>query len=431
MPSPKLQSDDGLTPLQRLQGHLGQSERWIRYSTPVGRVLLALGAVAGIGGLGAFAFSVLNNSSDKPPPNIRVVRVATAELPTPTVTPGPPPAQVIEQPVNVEIWRASTFAWPAAGRISAFFGLGDRTGITIETEPGGEVLASSRGIVKSVGAAAADRHSIVIEHEGGLKSLYANVADPTIEAGQRIERRQPIGKAGPGRAGRGQIHFELLSGTEALDPLRYLPTTAPDPLLAKPESSSCPTTVLAADPASSLNLIFSSDALRSYSIKEASVRSLPDGSQKDIEARPKGQLSLAIDVRPRAPGSSRSVEYVLEAIFGNGTDLRSATCRLSLNTATLIPGSGPSALSIAPTPPRPSTATPVPGTATVTPTRTKTPTRTPTGSRTVTATAKTTGTAKTGTPKRGTAGATQAPATPKKGTPAPSKSGTPASPSTQ
>jgi hypothetical protein len=417
MPLPKFSSDDGFTPLDKLRSHLGESERWVRFSGPVSRVLIAVVAVAGLGGIGVLIAGALKGGPEETAPRIRVASIATAVLPSPSVPAGPPPAQVIEQPVNVEVWRASTFAWPAAGRISAFFGLGDRTGITIETEPDGEVLASSRGVVKSVGAAAADRYSIVIEHEGGLKSLYANVAGPMIEAGQRIERRQPIGKAGPGRAGRGQVHFELISGTEALDPLRYLPSTAPDPLLARPESSSCPTSVLAADPASSLNLIFSSDALRSFTIKEASVKSVPGGSQQDIEARPRGQLSLSIDVRPRAAGASTPSAYVLETIFGNGTELRSASCRLTVNTANLIPGSGLGELTIAPTP-KPATATPTPGPATVTPTRTKTPTRTPTGSRTPgvgTKTATPKPGTKTATPKKGT----KTP-TPKKGTSTPS-----------
>jgi murein DD-endopeptidase MepM/ murein hydrolase activator NlpD len=406
MPLPWFPRDDAFTLQDRIRAHLGESETWARFSGPVGKVLLACSLLAGITAVSYGVATIVSQPAAEP--EVRVARMATIPLPTATPTVAPP-AQVVEQDVEGQVWRSSSFAWPIGGRIAAFFGLGDPTGLTIETEPGATVLASARGVVKSLLPSVGGRSSIVIEHDGGMSTAYGNLVDTLVSVGQRIDRRQPIAKAGQGRGGRGQIHFEMIFGAEALDPLRYLPASAPDPVLATPDSIECPGEAFAVDPASTLNFIFTSEALRSYTVKEASVKTAAGASQRDIEARNRGQLSLTVDVHPRPAGSSGSAEYILDVIFSNGTDLRSSSCSLTVVTPTLIPAGDPGDLTVSSTPvPQPAALASTPGTTTTTPSRTGTVTPTGTqtpGTPTKTATAKhgaqTKTPTRTKTPRRG------------------------------
>ena len=389
-----MRTGDGLTPPQRIRLHLESSEIWVRFSGPIGNLLLAATVFIVLGGLIASVVKGKQQDSSDSLPTIRVLSFIPTNLDLETEVLAPPP-QAFDQSIGLEVWRTSSFVWPAAGKIIAAFGAGDATGITIETDSRVDIRASSRGTVSFVETGTPRGSDVTIDHEGGIRTLYAGLSEAWVTVGQRVERRQVIGKAAGPRVAGNQMHFSLIHQGEPVDPLRFLPASYLDPALGGPETSDCPASAVSADPASSLNVIFSSDLLRSYSIKAASIRVAHESGVQDAEARPKGPLSLVVSIPPRPVQSTGSLEYDLETIFGNGSDLLSATCRFIVKKAAAIPPAGSAELRLTPT------ATPIPkATSTTvvpyTPTPTIKSTRVP-----MTPTAKggslTTGTAKKGT----------------------------------
>ena len=65
---------------------------------------------------------------------------------------------------------------------------------------------------------------MLVRHPGGAVTAYAHLEDALAERGDRVERGQPIARAGAsGSATEPQLHFQLRQGRRTLDPLLYLP----------------------------------------------------------------------------------------------------------------------------------------------------------------------------------------------------------------
>jgi hypothetical protein len=277
---------------------------------------------------------------------------------------GPPPVP-FEQPVEVEVWRFSDVVWPASGRILSGLGPGNESGLTLATERSDEVRAAARGSVRNLEEVGPGRFKVVIDHENETSSTYANLSETRMAAGQRVERRQVIGRSSAGR-----LQFELTYRGEAVDPLRFLPASFLDPSLGGASSAVCQGEAIVADPASSLNVMFVSDQLRSYAVKDVSVRPASAGLP-EVQARPKGLLGVLVTVPPLAPESHGRLAYQLETVFSNGIDSRVASCELLVMRANAVPGPGAAEVRLTPT----ATASPKPTSTTLVPhTRTPSPT---------------------------------------------------------
>jgi len=373
---PWQRNEDGFSPLDRLIHSITSSELWIRYSTPAG-IALALVAVA-LGAYGIFALASSGNDS-QPQTVLSRPDTPTPQPPTPTATAASslPPAQVLDQPVSVEVIRNSTFVWPAAGRLSR----ADAKGMSIELGVDPAVKASSRGVVGEVGS-----NVISIDHDGGMSTRYFNLAGVSASTGQRVEKGQVIGwgtSAGPGSIG--PVRFEMRSGNQLLDPRLYLPSTHADPATAKSDVATCPSAAIVVDPASSVNLLLTSDELRQYKLLRVVVTpKAPDAPA--IAARARGDLGVTMDVEPAKAVKSQAQEYSLDFTFSStsGSSNRTATCQLSLVTASSIPADGldtsvatPTEEVAVPPPPLAQANTPTPS-----PVSTRTPTPAVTGTRT-------------------------------------------------
>lgn len=122
---------------------------------------------------------------------------------------------------------ASNFAWPVSYGVSDPLGPAfqhARAGINIPAELGDPVLAVKAGVVLHAAQSVRGMgHLIVIEHEDGLQSVYANNQFNYVKAGDRVSRGQLIADVGPlfntGHAG---LYFEMREAGEARDPLEYL-----------------------------------------------------------------------------------------------------------------------------------------------------------------------------------------------------------------
>jgi murein DD-endopeptidase MepM/ murein hydrolase activator NlpD len=139
-------------------------------------------------------------------------------------TPAPKPAT---PPAGISIPRLS---WPVDGRvILSSFGPkpGGRVndGINIKTLRGATVRAAADGEVIYVGDAITGFGlMILLRHPGGAVTAYGHLEDSLVDRGARVQRGQPIARAGSsGEAREPQLLFQLRTGRRALDPLAYLP----------------------------------------------------------------------------------------------------------------------------------------------------------------------------------------------------------------
>lgn len=138
----------------------------------------------------------------------------------------PPP---VDQPVAEPKGSfTGKFAWPLHGRIVRPFGplpTGARNnGINIAAKGGDTVTAAADGVVAFAGTLAAFGNLVLIRHAGAWNTVYGHLRKLTVTRGQAVKRGQPIGEAGAtGAASEPQLHFEILNGRQAVNPIDRLP----------------------------------------------------------------------------------------------------------------------------------------------------------------------------------------------------------------
>ena len=120
------------------------------------------------------------------------------------------------------------FRWPVNGRVIARFGDQVRgvanDGINISVPEGTPVKAVADGTVIYSGSELAEfGNLILVRHDGGWVSAYANGQANRVRRNDRVTRGQVIALSGrTGNAQRPQLHFELRKDSKPVDPLRYL-----------------------------------------------------------------------------------------------------------------------------------------------------------------------------------------------------------------
>ncbi|NLV51502.1 MAG: M23 family metallopeptidase [Clostridiales bacterium] len=135
----------------------------------------------------------------------------------------------------------TSFIWPASGEVEREHSiealLYDRTmadwrthsGIDIASALGTKVASVAAGTVVSVINDPLYGTVVTIDHGGGLRSIYANLAaEPSARDGDHVGTGQIIGSVGnTSLAEAGEVthlHFEMKLDGEPVDPLVYLPT---------------------------------------------------------------------------------------------------------------------------------------------------------------------------------------------------------------
>ena len=125
--------------------------------------------------------------------------------------------------------------WPAGSRslVTSYFGwrihpiLGTRrfhTGIDIGVGYGTAIRAADSGKVIYAAGNGGYGNCTIVDHGGGISTLYAHQASIAVGYGATVSRGQVIGYVGSTGLSTGpHLHFEVRSGGQPVDPLGYLP----------------------------------------------------------------------------------------------------------------------------------------------------------------------------------------------------------------
>ena len=195
--------------------------------------------------------------SDPQPPSVQDSGILEPDEDTPANgtdaapvnVPEAEPVELVEpEPETAPVWNASdaeltaqqVFYWPVSGEVENPYSVDalvyNRTlsdwrtheGIDIAAELGTQVMASGSGRVESIYTDDLYGVTVVIDHMGGLKSIYANLADtPAVYVGDGIVAGEIIGAVGSSALGEAgevtHLHFAMTLDGQAVDPGDYLP----------------------------------------------------------------------------------------------------------------------------------------------------------------------------------------------------------------
>lgn len=125
------------------------------------------------------------------------------------------------------------FIWPIHGEITSPFGwrthpiFGTQifhSGIDIGADYGDPILAADSGTVVYAGWMGGYGNAVMIDHGGGLVTLYGHNTAVLVSEGQAVDKGQVVAHAGSTGYSTGpHCHFEVRLHGEPVNPLSYLP----------------------------------------------------------------------------------------------------------------------------------------------------------------------------------------------------------------
>ncbi|MDP8959523.1 MAG: peptidoglycan DD-metalloendopeptidase family protein [Actinomycetota bacterium] len=128
--------------------------------------------------------------------------------------------------------QPGVLGWPINGPISSPYGYrihpisGIRklhTGVDIDGSHGQPVVAAASGTVILASWYGGYGNAVVIDHGGGLATLYAHQSSMAVQVGQRVQVGEVIGYVGStGYSTGSHLHFEVRDGGTPVDPMPYL-----------------------------------------------------------------------------------------------------------------------------------------------------------------------------------------------------------------
>ena len=121
--------------------------------------------------------------------------------------------------------------WPLPGKISSGFGKRGRRfhwGIDIPAPEGTPIRAAADGyvLISSDGMRGFSGYGriVVIEHGGGISTLYAHNSGNDVKPGTCVRSGETIAEVGAtGNATGSHLHFEVRNDGKPVNPLNYLP----------------------------------------------------------------------------------------------------------------------------------------------------------------------------------------------------------------
>ena len=125
-------------------------------------------------------------------------------------------------------------AWPVPGytRITSKYGMRTHpitgvyklhTGVDIGAPMGANFIAANDGIVTKASYNGAYGNMVIIDHGGGVSTLYAHGSEILVEVGQTVKRGDPVLKVGStGYSTGAHAHFEVRLNGVVTDPMPYI-----------------------------------------------------------------------------------------------------------------------------------------------------------------------------------------------------------------
>lgn len=96
-------------------------------------------------------------------------------------------------------------------------------GVEIRGKKGAKVRAAAAGTVAMVTEIDGRGPSVIIEHPGGVYSVYGHLSTIRVKEGDRVNNCQDIGTVGDIASLNGiKLYFQVSEGTETIDPLQWL-----------------------------------------------------------------------------------------------------------------------------------------------------------------------------------------------------------------
>ena len=122
---------------------------------------------------------------------------------------------------------AAPDAWPLSERGYVTRGLtkssSPHPGIDIAVPQNSYIRASGAGVVSIAGEDPVYGKYIVIDHGGGLETVYGHASRLLVSRGTRVKRLQLIALSGStGQSTAPHLHFEVRKGGKAVDPYQYV-----------------------------------------------------------------------------------------------------------------------------------------------------------------------------------------------------------------
>jgi murein DD-endopeptidase MepM/ murein hydrolase activator NlpD len=122
---------------------------------------------------------------------------------------------------------ATGFMWPLNGAITSYYGPrwgSMHTGIDIDGTTGQPIVASKDGVVSMAAPFSGYGNAVIIDHGGGIQTLYGHLSAFAVSAGQTVSQGQVVGNVGcTGSCTGDHLHFEVRVNGSPVDPLNYLP----------------------------------------------------------------------------------------------------------------------------------------------------------------------------------------------------------------
>jgi lipoprotein NlpD len=122
--------------------------------------------------------------------------------------------------------RGAPLHWPLRGVLYARFGRKGKEqhdGIDLAAPAGTPVRTAAEGTVIFAGPQQGYGLLAIVEHAGGLVTVYAHNRDLRVRTGQAVREGQVIATVGEsGKTSGPHLHFEVRQDGEPVDPLRYL-----------------------------------------------------------------------------------------------------------------------------------------------------------------------------------------------------------------
>lgn len=132
------------------------------------------------------------------------------------------------------VYAGGVMKWPTPGytRVSSPYGMRIHpiykvkkmhTGIDIDAPSGAKIIAANSGKVILAGWNGGYGNCVIIDHGGGLATLYAHQSKILVSVGDKVQKGDTIGKVGSTGLSTGpHLHFEVRKNGSTTNPIPYV-----------------------------------------------------------------------------------------------------------------------------------------------------------------------------------------------------------------